>query len=214
MSQLKPKTLLCLITNRRTLNRYVDDTNFVPLLDLCQRAADTGIDLIQIREKDLPTDQLSKLVEAVVSITEGSDTSVLVNDRVDIALTCGAKGVHLRSDSLPVEAVRQLTGENFIIGASSHSVTEAIMAAEAGASFVLFGPVFATPSKEIYGAPLGLQQLTQAVQLAKCPVLALGGINLENSSEVLATGAAGLAAIRLFAEAERLEELVYALKGQ
>src|ERR1044071_9051472 len=132
------RPLLCLITSRQTIRASKEAADqFTPLIELCSRAARAGIDLIQIREKDLQTNQLSELVTAVVSAVSGTGAAVLVNDRIDVALTCGAHGVHLRSDSLPVDQTRKLVGEDFIVGVSTHSVAEAEMAAEMGASFVL-----------------------------------------------------------------------------
>jgi thiamine-phosphate pyrophosphorylase len=182
-------------------------------VQLCSRAARAGIDLIQIREKDLPTDQLCYLVSAVVDAARGTDTAILVNDRIDVALTCGAHGVHLRTDSLPVDATRKLVGEDFIVGVSTHSVAEAKLAAEMGASFALLGHIFDTPSKRGYGAPLGLDVLEEAVRRVPCPVIALGGIDRSNAAETLVRGAAGIGAIRLFSEAEDLGELVREIKG-
>jgi len=208
------RPLICLITSRQTIRASKERADqFTPLVELCSKAARAGVDLIQIREKDLPTNQLCDLVSAVVDATRGTDAAVLVNDRVDVALTCGAHGVHLRSDSLPTDAARKLVGEDFIIGVSTHSVAEAKLAAEMGASFALLGHIFDTPSKRAYGAPLGLDLLEEAARAVPCPVIALGGIDRSNAAETLARGAAGIAAIRLFSDAEDMMELVRGIRG-
>lgn len=201
---------MCLITNRQTLPKK--NNHFLALIDLCQRAAQAGIDLIQIREKDLPTNQLCELTTAILQVTSQTNTRVLVNDRVDVALACQAHGVHLRSDSVPVTVARQLLGDDGIIGVSTHAITEIVAAAESGADFALFGPIYDTPSKRAYGQPLGLSALAQAAESTKMPVLALGGITQKNAAEIWQTRASGLAAIRLFSESTKLRELIDALK--
>jgi thiamine-phosphate pyrophosphorylase len=209
-----PKPLLCLITDRQILpaKNSADRDNFAALIDLARRAAQAGVKLIQIREKDLSARQLCYLVAEILSATTGTGAAVLVNDRIDVALACGAHGAHLRGNSLPARVARKLAGDNFIIGVSVHSVSEAQAAARAGASFVLLGPIFDTPSKRAYGAPLGLDTLAQAAATTDCPVLALGGIDGNNAGQALARGAAGIAAIRLFAQSDNLPELVHAIK--
>jgi thiamine-phosphate pyrophosphorylase len=117
----------------------------------------------------------------------------LINDRIDIALAVEADGVHLGQSSFPVSVARRLLGPNKLIGVSTHNPVE--IAAAAGADFIVFGPVYFTPSKAAYGEPQGLERLRQAVVLSAVPVLAIGGINSERVAEVLATGACGIALI-------------------
>jgi thiamine-phosphate pyrophosphorylase len=216
MIRLNQNPLICLITDRQTVRANKRKTGSIEdlgaLIEFCSAAALAGVDLIQIREKDLSTNRLCDLVSSVVDSTCNTKTAILVNDRVDVALTCAAHGVQLRSDSLPVDATRKLAGEEFIVGVSTHSVAEARQAAEKGASFVLLGPIFDTPSKRAYGAPLGLETLIEAVRTVPCPVIALGGIDRKNIRDVLSCGAAGIAAIRLFSEAEDLSELINAIR--
>lgn len=176
-------------------------------MSLVQEAARAGVDLIQIREKDLPARELCHLVERVVVATVGSSTQVLVNDRFDIALACGAHGVHLTTQSLPPEVVRKHVGASFLIGVSTHSLEEVNRAQAGGADFVVLGPVFDTPSKRHYGPPLGLKPFAEIIQQTQIPVFGIGGIDLRNFSDVLACGAAGIAAIRLFIQ-NPIEEVV------
>jgi thiamine-phosphate pyrophosphorylase len=217
MKPPKPKkTQLCLITNRKLLSPSSDSLNvkesISTLLNHCIEAAYSGIDIIQIREKDLSAKDLSQLVNDLSKELKSLNTTLLVNDRLDIALSCGANGVHLPGNSLPIKEVRKYVGKDFIVSVSTHSVEEACLAAESGASFVLFSPIFDTPSKRIYGKPLGLELLSQATKKITCPVIALGGINRENAKSVLDCGAWGLAAIRLFIESSNLRDLVNELK--
>jgi thiamine-phosphate pyrophosphorylase len=137
-----------------------------------------------------------------VAATHETGTRVLVNDRLDVALAANAAGVHLGENSLPLEAVsgwRRASGRlDFLIGVSCHSL-EAARAAERGAAdYIFFGPVFETPSKAAFGAPQGIESLREICTAVQIPVLAIGGINLENARACLAAGAAGVAAIRLF----------------
>jgi thiamine-phosphate pyrophosphorylase len=183
------------------------------VLDLIAEAARAGVDLIQIREKDLPTRALCALVEEASARIAGTSARLLVNDRVDVALTCGAQGVHLTARSLPAAVVREIVGPDFLIGVSTHSLEEAREAEAGGADFLVLGPVFETPSKRPYGPPLGLEAFARIAAAIRLPVLAIGGITPETAAQVLAHRAAGVAAIRMFAEAEQLAPLVARLKG-
>src|SRR5579863_607463 len=171
---------LCYITDRHGLGPR-------PLLALVVEAIEAGVDLIQIREKDLATQDLLRLVQAAAetaqqAIARGHRTRVVVNDRLDIALAGGAHGVHLGGNSMPAGAVRAVLAAwhdaMFLIGVSCHSVAEVSAAAQGGASYALLGPIFETPSKVAYGPPLGLQPLERAARENRIPVLALGGITV------------------------------------
>ena len=144
-------------------------------------------------------------------------TRILINDRLDVALAADAGGVHLGEQSLPPQEARRLVQsfqrEDFLVGASCHSL-EAAKAAERGAAdYLFFGPVFATPSKASYGAPQGLARLREVCRAVALPVLAIGGITLENAAACLSAGASGIAAIRLFQDASDLPALVEALQN-
>jgi len=144
---------------------------------------------------------LYELATRAVAITRGSATRLLVNDRFDVARAAGADGVHLTTRSLPAKVVRSICGDDFLIGVSTHSLETALNARAEGADFVVFGPVFETPSKRIYGEPQGLDTLREVTSaLAGFPVIAIGGINRENADECFRAGASGIAAIRLFNE--------------
>lgn len=202
--------LLCTVTDRHSLAEPSRLSEYIA------RAVAAGIDWIQIREKDLSARELIAVAREAVKVAAASRranaTRIIVNGRLDVALAVGAGGVHLGESSLPVAAAnawrRAANLREFLIGASCHSV-EAVRTAERdGADYVIFGPVFSTPSKEKYGAPQGINRLADASKAVGVPVLAIGGITPENVRECFAAGAAGIAAIRMFSEARDLTALV------
>ena len=121
---------------------------------------------------------------------------LLINDRLDVALALDAAGVHLAGHSLPTAVARRVLGAGKLLGVSTHSVEEACCAAKDGADFIVFGPVFTTPSKVVYGPPQGLQHLRTVIRAVRIPVLAIGGIDHTNLSQVVQAGAYGVAMIR------------------
>jgi thiamine-phosphate pyrophosphorylase len=163
-------------------------------VDCAARAIRDQVDLIQVREKDLPAHELFELVIRIRDLAAGTTTRVLVNDRLDIAIAAGLAGVHLPGNGLPAQRVRALVD---LLGVSVHSSEEAIEAERAGADFVVFGPVFDSPGK----TAVGLEPLRKVVLTVKIPVLGIGGITMSNAQEVLNAGAAGIAGIRLFQSA-------------
>ena len=202
------RPILCYVTDRRALGGDAGDA----LLAAIRRAAAGGVNWVQIREKDLLARDLLELTCAAVAIA-GSSASILVNDRLDVALAARAAGVHLGNESVPVgEVVRWRNSghapRGFLIGRSVHQLAEAVDAERAGADYALFGPVFATPSKLAYGPPQGLSRLAEFCRAVRIPVLAIGGVTEENAADCLRAGAAGIAAIRLFQQAADLASSV------
>ncbi len=184
----------------RPLLYHISDRRQLPedsLLALIRRLVRWGIDIIQIREKDLADRELYDLALRARRLTRRS-VKLLINGRADIALAVGADGVHLPARSLDPGTIRRWAGQGFLIGLSAHSVAEVKKAEAAGADYALLGPVFWTESKRAYGLPLGLARLRQACAAVSIPVLGLGGIRRETVKNVLATGAAGVAAITMF----------------
>ena len=185
------------------------------ILRLVRAAVDSEVPLFQIREKSLSGRVLFELAAHAAEITRGSKTRLLVNDRSDIACASGADGVHLTTQSLPVDVVRNTFGAEFLIGVSTHSLEEARVAQDAGADFVVFGPVFETESKRGYGEPQGLEKLGEVTHaLGEFPVVAIGGITLENVGDCFRAGARGVAAIRMLIDAEQLSSIARAIRSK
>lgn len=187
---------------------------FHHLLVLVRAATKARIDLVQLREKLLRPRVLYELASRCADVTRGSRTRLLVNDRADIARAAGADGVHLTTRSLEASVVRRAFGSDFLIGVSSHTLEEARASRAGGADFAVFGPVFDTPSKRALGTPVGLIALREVAHtLSPFPVFAVGGVTLGNAREVLHAGARGVAAIRLFDDAEGLREAVEEIRN-
>ena len=214
----RPATLLlCYITDRRQLPGSPEEKE-QRLLEKIAACAAAGVDLIQLREKDLTGRELESLArKAMAILPKSSPAKLLINSRLDVALACGLRGVHLPAHDLLPSDVRMVWDRagRFapVIGVSVHSLDEAAKAEAHGADFAVFGPVF-EKSGEVN--PLGLEQLRQACLRPdrapiSMPILALGGVSLENAKQCLEAGASGLAGIRLFQENE-VEPLVQRLR--
>jgi thiamine-phosphate pyrophosphorylase len=165
------------------------------LLDCIARQLNHGIEMLQIRERDLSARELYAFAESVLRLPNPHQTKILINDRADIALATGAAGVHLRSRSLAPARIRQIAPSDFLIGVSCHSVEDVLHADREGATFAVLAPIYSTPGK---GPALGLGPLAEAARAVDIPVLALGGITGHRVEECLAAGASGIAGISLF----------------
>jgi len=182
------------------------------LLDIVHAALDGGARAIQLREKDLEGSALYQLASQLRKLTSCYQARLLINDRLDIALAVDADGIHLGQMSFPVVVVRRLLGAGKLIGVSTHNPQE--VTAAAGADFIVFGPVYFTPSKAPYGEPQGLTRLREAVALSQVPVLAIGGIQAEKVADVLAAGAHGISAISAISAAPDPTQAVRDLLAQ
>jgi thiamine-phosphate pyrophosphorylase len=161
-----------------------------------------GARAFQLREKDLSPRELYPLAIEMRQLTQTYGARLLINDRVDVALAVDADGVHLTTTSLPASIARQLLGPGRLIGVSTHTLTEAQAAADEGADFLVFGPVFYTPSKAPYGEPVGLDALRVVRAAVTLPILAIGGVKKANLDQVLAAGADGIAVISAIISAD------------
>ncbi len=191
------RPLLCLVTDRRRLRQPGEDG----LVRLIEQASAAGVSLVHVRERDLDDRRLLRLTRRVVSVV-GPATSVVLNDRADVALAAGAHGVHLRSDSVPADRLRPLVPSGFLIGRSVHSAAAARAAEDTGVDYLVMGTVYPTKSKTEAMPLAGLRGLEDACRVVSVPVLAIGGVTADNAAAIAGAGAAGVAAIGLFAEVD------------
>jgi thiamine-phosphate pyrophosphorylase len=181
----------CLITRGNATAQNFESER-LKIVETLQEAAADGVSMVQIREKLLPGRMLFDLVSCVVEALADTTTLVIVNERADVAAAASADGVHLRTNSIPADAIRSVFANDLLIGVSTHSVKEATSAS--AADYIYFGPVFATPGKT---SPVGLEKLKEMVERVRpLPVIALGGIDDKNFRDTMSTGADGVAAIR------------------
>jgi thiamine-phosphate pyrophosphorylase len=163
-------------------------------LDVAARAARDGVDMIQIRAKDLCARALAEVVRG--ALANALQSKVLVNARTDIALACGAHGVHLPADSITPATIRRIAPAGFMIGVSCHTIEELCAAEREGADFAVYGPVFPSVTKSL--TPIGIDAFREAVAAVGLPVYALGGVTTANAQTCIDAGATGIAGISLF----------------
>ena len=193
--------ILCLVTDRWSLvtEPRDEDTASRDLITLIDAACQAEIDLIQIREQRLSDHALAELVAKAVDVARGTPTRIIVNDRLDIALAVGAAGVHLKSHGVSVSRVRAIVSPRWVIGCSVHGLDDARVAAATGeVDYLTLGTIFETSSKP-GRVPLGLESLGAVSRAVPLPVLAIGGMTVGRAAAVARAGAAGVAAITLFA---------------
>ena len=195
---------LYLVTDRhQTMGR--------PLLSLVGRAVRAGVRAVQLRERDLPIREL--LVLATEFRREMPEAKLFINDRVDLALALDAHCVHLRESSLPTPEVRGVLHPRQLIGRSVHSLEGVASAERHGADFVVLGPIYETPSKQVYGPPLGLGLLEQASRTARIPIFAIGGVTAARACEVRGAGGFGVAVSSSILSASNVEQATEALRA-
>jgi thiamine-phosphate pyrophosphorylase len=208
--------ILCLVSDGRA--RVTNSREFAAakarLTRIVSDAAGAGVDLIQVRESALETSALVDLVAALIAITRGSSTQVVVNDRLDVALACGAAGVHLKRVSLSPSAARSMTLPGFLVGRSIHSRAEAVEHAPM-VDYLIAGTVFPTGSKPTVDRLLGTSGLKDIVDAVRVPVLAIGGMTADRLDEVATTGVSGIAGISLFLNnSGRMDDVVAAVRAR
>lgn len=193
-----------------------DERDDKRLITLAEEALEGGVDAVQLRLKGAAARELFPLAKIIREIADRVGASLYVNDRADVALAAGAAGVHLAGHSLPVAAARAALPRPFKIGLSCHSVAEAIQAETEGADYIYLGTIFPSPSKP-ETSPVGLEELSRARREIKIPIIAIGGITLQNVGAVLSAGADGVAVISAIAghrsPREAAESLVDAFKS-
>ncbi|MEW6053853.1 MAG: thiamine phosphate synthase [Nitrospirota bacterium] len=180
---------LYLITNRKLFSAQCS------MYFALETALEAGVRCIQLRERDLSGRELLDMAVWIRDLTREYRARLFINDRVDIALSVDADGVHLGQHSMPVRAARKIAGDRLLIGVSTHRIDEAEGAERDGADFITFGPVFKTASKEKYGKPLGTEIISEIKSRTSLPVFAIGGITPDRAEEVRDAGADGIALI-------------------
>ncbi len=176
----------------------IADTEFAAgrdILTLVEEAVEEGVKMVQLRAKNLTSKDFLDLALKLSDSLRGKEALLIINDRVDIALSCQAAGVHLGQQDLPLMFTRKILGKNKLIGISANTIEEAMEAEAFGADYLGVGPVFPTSTKKQSPPPLGVKGLKAIRDKVRIPVLAIGGISAENVGEVMATGADGIAVI-------------------
>ncbi|MDI6743891.1 MAG: thiamine phosphate synthase [Thermodesulfovibrionales bacterium] len=199
---------LYLITDRKLVTRHLS------LVTVVGKALKGGIKAVQLREKDLGTRELLDMAYKMRELTNKYEAKLFINDRIDIALSVEADGVHLGQNSIPAHAVRKVVhasrithhASRFLIGVSTHTIEEAREAEKSGADFITFGPIYSTPSKLKYGKPIGADIIRKAKAEISIPVFAIGGIKQDRIKEVMDAGADGVALISGILGAKDIKE--------
>ena len=155
---------------------------------------------VQLRARGASGRELLELARALRRVVSEVGQRLLVNDRIDVAMACGADGLHLPAAGVSPRDARALLGRGRLLAVSCHSAADVARARDSGADFATFGPIFETPSKRSFGPPVGLERLQEAAALG-LPLVGLGGVDLSNAPEVMAAGACGVAAIRAWLDA-------------
>ena len=183
-------------------NRYQDSLeNF---LEKVETACRSGVTIIQLREKNLTTNQYYQLAKQVKEITDAYQVPLIIDDRLDVCLAVDAAGLHIGDDELPVSVARQVLGPEKILGVTAKTVKRALEAEEGGADYLGTGAIFPTTTKE--NAPITLISTLKTIcQTVAIPVVAIGGLTSENIDQLIGTGIAGVAVVRDLMQAEDIE---------
>lgn len=190
---------LCVITDRRV-------SGGLSHADIAKRVLEGGAGMIQLRDKEAPMRSLLPEALQIAELCRSFGATFIVNDRLDLALASEADGVHLGQEDLPAKAARRLLGKGRLLGISTHSLEQALKAQEDGADYIGVGPIFRTGTKETGYTPLGPSLIREVRRQVSIPILAIGGITLENVSEVITAGADGAAVISAVVGAPDIRE--------
>lgn len=179
----------------------------LPYTTIAEKCVKNGIKMLQLREKDLSDKELVRIGREIKSITKGSETNFVVNDRPDIAVLCDADFLHLGQDDIAMEDARRVVGD-MRIGLSTHSIEQATVALAKNPDYIGFGPIYPTNAKAIPDKPVGTTLLKQVLAIAKIPVVAIGGIFPDNIEEVIDAGARNIAMVRHFMQTNEFDSRV------
>ena len=183
-------------------NRYQDSLK--SFLEKVETACRSGVTIVQLREKNLTTNQYYQLAKQVKEITDAYQVPLIIDDRLDVCLAVDAAGLHIGDDELPVPVVRQVLGPDKILGVTAKTVERALEAQESGANYLGTGAIFPTTTKE--NAPITLISTLKTIcQRVAIPVVAIGGLTSENIDQLIGTGIAGVAVVRDLMQAEDIE---------
>ena len=183
-------------------NRYQDSLE--SFLKKVETACRSGVTIVQLREKNLTTNQYYQLAKQVKEITDAYQVPLIIDDRLDVCLAVDAAGLHIGDDELPVSVARQVLGPDKILGVTAKTVKRALEAEEGGADYLGTGAIFPTTTKE--NAPITLiSTLKDICQTVSIPVVAIGGLTSENIDQLIGTGIAGVAVVRDLMQAEDVE---------
>jgi thiamine-phosphate pyrophosphorylase len=193
----------------------VADVEFAAGRDLAYLAGEAvlgGVTIVQLRAKGLETREFLELANRMAAALKRRSVSLIINDRIDIALACGAEGVHLGQDDMPLDKARQLLGKSKIIGVSVNTLKEAQEAERQGADYVGLGPIYATTTKDTDLPALGPEGIRRMRQKIGIPIIAIGGINVDNATNVMRAGAAGIAVVSAILDAPDARKAAAELK--
>ena len=183
-------------------NRYQDSVE--RFLEKVETACRSGVTIVQLREKNLTTNQYYQLAKQVKEITDAYQVPLIIDDRLDVCLAVDAAGLHIGDDELPVSIARQVLGPDKILGVTAKTVERALEAEESGADYLGTGAIFPTTTKE--NAPITLISTLKTIcQRVAIPVVAIGGLTSENIDQLIDTGIAGVAVVRDLMQAEDIE---------
>ena len=183
-------------------NRYQDSVE--SFLEKVETACRSGVTIVQLREKNLTTNQYYQLAKEVKEVTDAYQVPLIIDDRLDVCLAVDAAGLHIGDDELPVSVARQVLGPDKILGVTAKTVKRALEAEEGGANYLGTGAIFPTTTKE--NAPITLISTLKTIcQTVAIPVVAIGGLTSENIDQLIGTGIAGVAVVRDLMQAEDVE---------
>ena len=194
--------------NRKALRLYLvtnrDQDSLESFLEKIETACRSGVTIVQLREKNLTTNQYYQLAKQVKEITDAYQVPLIIDDRLDVCLAVDAAGLHIGDDELPVSVARKVLGPEKILGVTAKTVKRALEAEEGGADYLGTGAIFPTTTKE--NAPITLISTLKTIcQRVAIPVVAIGGLTSENIDQLIGTGIAGVAVVRDLMQAEDIE---------